>query len=318
MKEAITDGKQVEIIDSPIPAPGPDQVIIQVMASGCNPKDWKMPEMFTPGINSGDDIAGVVYATGANVYEFKPGDRVAAFHELQAPGGSFAEYAVALAVHDEASTIPLAALTAFMGNYVHLGLPEPWKPATEKLPFLVYGAATAVGAFAIKLAWLSNIHPIIGAAGRGIPFAESLIDNQRATDALRASGAAQLYHAFDAVVGNGSHTNVVEVLAPESRVTYVLPLELTAPPGFRYPDTYKAAGFTNVQDAYGANKQEGFIYLRWIFRMMMEGKLTAHPHEVIPGGLAGVGQALQNLKSGKASAVKYVFRVPETEGAGQD
>ncbi|EKG20626.1 Alcohol dehydrogenase superfamily zinc-containing [Macrophomina phaseolina MS6] len=236
---------------------------------------------------------------------------------------------------EEASTIPLAALTAFMGNYVHLGLPEPWKPAAEKLPFLVYGAATAVGAFAIKLARLSNIHPIIGVAGRGIPFAESLIDKSKGDvivdyrkgndavvagirDALRASGAAQLYHAFDAVVGNGSHTNVVEVLAPESRVTYVLPLELTAPPGFRYPDTYKAAGFTNVQDAYGANKQEGFIYLRWIFRMMMEGKLTAHPHEVIPGGLAGVGQALQNLKSGKASAVKYVFRVPETEGAGQD
>jgi NADPH:quinone reductase-like Zn-dependent oxidoreductase len=29
------------------------------------------------------------------VYEFKPGDRVAAFHEMRTPGGSFAEYAVA-------------------------------------------------------------------------------------------------------------------------------------------------------------------------------------------------------------------------------
>jgi hypothetical protein len=52
--------------------------------------------------------------------------------------------------------------------------------------------------------------------------------------------------------------------------------------------------------------------------MVMEAKVTAHPHEVIPSGLAGVSQGLQNLKGEEASAVKYVFKVPHIEGAGKD
>lgn len=30
--------------------------------------------------NSGDDIAGIVHSIGKDVYEFKPGERVAALH----------------------------------------------------------------------------------------------------------------------------------------------------------------------------------------------------------------------------------------------
>ena len=33
-------GPKVEIVDSPIPKPGPDQVVIKVIVSGSNPKDW--------------------------------------------------------------------------------------------------------------------------------------------------------------------------------------------------------------------------------------------------------------------------------------
>ena len=41
MKEAIVrKGTNVEIIDSPIPTPGKDQVVIKVVYSGSNPKDW--------------------------------------------------------------------------------------------------------------------------------------------------------------------------------------------------------------------------------------------------------------------------------------
>lgn len=41
MKEAIV--KQditVDIVDSPIPTPNDDQVVIKVVVSGSNPKDW--------------------------------------------------------------------------------------------------------------------------------------------------------------------------------------------------------------------------------------------------------------------------------------
>jgi NADPH2:quinone reductase len=94
MKEAIVaKGPKVTIHDVPTPKPGPNQVLIKVIYSGSNPKDWKRPEYGQPH-NSGDDIAGIVEAVGDNVFEFKKGDRVASFHEMMSPHGSFAEYAI--------------------------------------------------------------------------------------------------------------------------------------------------------------------------------------------------------------------------------
>lgn len=87
MKEVINHaGPTVKIVDSPIPKPNDDQVLIKVVVSGSNPKDWKvpewavmseddgMPEMIQrakKGVNQGDDIAGIVEKVGANVVEFK-------------------------------------------------------------------------------------------------------------------------------------------------------------------------------------------------------------------------------------------------------
>jgi len=103
----------VQIVDSPVPEPNDDQVLIKVVVSGSNPKDWKLPEMRADlALNQGDDIAGVVEKVGANVYEFKPGDRVAAFHEVMKPGGSYAEYAVAWAY----TTFHIPPGTSFEGQ----------------------------------------------------------------------------------------------------------------------------------------------------------------------------------------------------------
>jgi NADPH:quinone reductase len=84
-------------LDSPIPQPNADQVLIKVLVFGTNPKDWKRPDFMKKPHNSGDDIAGIIEKVGDNVTQFKPGDRVAAFHEMLAPHGSFAEYAIARA-----------------------------------------------------------------------------------------------------------------------------------------------------------------------------------------------------------------------------
>lgn len=119
MKEAIVSadaaGPKVQIVESPIPIPEPDQVVIKVVVSGSNPKDYKMPlpQQWGKSFNSGDDIAGVVHSVGSNVVEFKPGDRVAAFHEISAPGGSYAEYAVSW----DHTTFHLPKKTTFEGPF---------------------------------------------------------------------------------------------------------------------------------------------------------------------------------------------------------
>jgi len=48
MKEAIvSEGPKVKIVDSPIPEPGPEQVVIKVVVSGSNPKDWYVASCFS-------------------------------------------------------------------------------------------------------------------------------------------------------------------------------------------------------------------------------------------------------------------------------
>jgi NADPH:quinone reductase len=173
MKETIVSkGPTVNIQEVPIPTPNADQVLIKVIYSGTNPKDWKRAE-FGPAHNTGDDIAGYVEAVGENVTEFHKGDRVAAFHEMTTPHGSFAEYAIAWAyttfhipkktifeevscffeiqvIHKaddgQAATIPLAAMTAAIGLYraKNLGLPPPWDSTATQTPLIVYGASSAV------------------------------------------------------------------------------------------------------------------------------------------------------------------------------
>lgn len=98
MKEAlIHPDLSVTIQSVDIPTPQAGQVLIKVVVSGTNPKDWKVPQITNTPSNQGDDIAGYVEAVGEGVYGFHKGDKVAAFHEMMSPHGSYAEYAIAWA-----------------------------------------------------------------------------------------------------------------------------------------------------------------------------------------------------------------------------
>ncbi|KAH4199854.1 hypothetical protein HBH70_012360 [Parastagonospora nodorum] len=332
MKEAIVSkGPKVTFKDSPIPDPQADQVVIKVVVSGSNPKDWKIPDLVPDyNANSGDDIAGYVHAVGSNVWEFKPGDRVASFHEMMTPGGSFAEYAVGWSwttfhiptttSFEEAATLPLAAMTAAIGLHQRLGLPTPWKPASEPTPLVVYGGAAAVGAYVIKLARLANIHPIIAVAGRAEKFVETLIDRSKGDTIVdyrkgdeavvkgikEALNGQKLHYAYDATSEHGSYTNIVQALEPTGHLTLVLP-------GKKYEGIPESVNMTvtTVGEAHKGDKDFAYIYFRYLARGLAEGFFTPHPHEVVPGGLEGVETALRNLKEGKASGVKYVFKIGE-------
>ncbi|ORY06367.1 chaperonin 10-like protein [Clohesyomyces aquaticus] len=323
MKDAVVSpGPKVRIVDSPIPEPGPEQLVIQVVVSGSNPKDWKVPEILKDEANSGDDIAGIVHSVGSKVWEFKPGDRVASFHEMRTKGGSYAEYALGwqhTTFHlpksvgfEDAATIPLAAMTSAIGLYLRLGLPSPWTPATSPIPLVVYGGASAVGAFALKLAVKSDIHPLIVVAGRGMPFVESLIDRSKGDtiidyrsgedavvkgikDALKGQ---KLYYAFDAVSEKGSYQNIIKVLEKDGSITLVLP-------GKKYPEIPETVhqSITSVGESHGKASDFAYVYYRYMARALAEG-----------WGVGGRGGALRNLKEGKASAVKYVFRIADTPG----
>jgi NADPH2:quinone reductase len=261
---------------------------------------------------------------------------------MRTPGGSFAEYAVGYAhttfhlprstSFEDGAAVPLAAMTAALGLFVRLGLPQPWGTRSgEKVeergatPLLVYGGASAVGAYAIKFATKANMHPIIAVAGRGKDFVEGLIDRERGdtivdyrdgdeavVEGIRTALSGQtLSYAFDAVSEKGSYGNIVQVLDPHGHITFVLP-------GRTYegiPDTVKQT-VTTVGDSHENEKDFAYVYFRYIARGLAEGWFKPHPVEVVPGGLEGVQKGLEGLRDGRASAVKYVFRIAETPGLG--
>ncbi|EXJ96193.1 hypothetical protein A1O1_01319 [Capronia coronata CBS 617.96] len=329
-----------------IPQPEAHEVLIQVHVSGTNPKDYKRPAWNAEynGSNQGDDIAGVVAAVGSSVTQFKPGDRVGAFHRMQSRGGSYAEYAIApeystfhipsTTSFEEAATIPLAAMTAALGLFVRLGLPEPWlaNAHPDTLPkggLVVYGAASAVGAYAVQLAVRASIHPIIAVAGKGIPFVQNMLHpsqgdvvvdyrqgNESVVDAIRAAvpKGQKLEYAFDAVSEKekSSYANICQVLDHDvGRLTLVLPAAKDDPD---MPGTVTTTlTMVNSVHAGGPDRDFGYAWLRLFEAGLKDGWFKPHPYQVVPGGLDGVEEALRNLKEGKASATKYVLRIAETK-----
>lgn len=228
-------------------------------------------------------------------------------------------------------------MTAAVGLHLRLGLPQPWTPATTPTPLIIYGAASAVGIYAVQLALRSNIHPILAVAGRAADYVAGFLDPSKGdavidyrqgdeavveglVRALQQNGGNHyppVAHVFDAVSEKSSIPNIVEVLKRagardaqgklSAKVTFVLGVDRELPEGVE-------KSITLVGTVHKDAKDFGYVYFRYFAKGLLEGWFKAQRTEVVPGGLGGIQTALENLKNGKASAVKYVFRIAETEG----
>ena len=89
----------LNVVEVPMPEPGPGQVLVEVKAAGINPGEAKIregllhsrwPATFPSG--QGSDLAGIVAQTGPGVTGFAEGDEVIGFTDIRA---SHAEYVLA-------------------------------------------------------------------------------------------------------------------------------------------------------------------------------------------------------------------------------
>ena len=114
------------------------------------------------------------------------------------------------------------------------------------MPVLIYDGSSAVGAFALEFAKLSNLNPIITVAGSGADFVKSLgaadhiVDYRKGNvvediKKILADKDLKLHHAFDAICEHQSWVHITDVLDKEgfqpSKINMVDPPE----PIFQWP-----------------------------------------------------------------------------------
>lgn len=146
----------LEIATGPVPEAKPHEVLIRVEAAGVNRPDLNQREGSyppPPGASPviGLEVAGEVVSTGAEVVNWRPGDRVTALTN----GGGYAEYCVAPAAQClpwptgfdavKAAALPETYFTVWANLFQHGRL-------ARGESVLVHGGTSGIGVTAIQLA----------------------------------------------------------------------------------------------------------------------------------------------------------------------
>lgn len=257
------------------------------------------------------------------------------------PHGTYAEYTIVRAAttfhlppnisFESGASLPLAFMTAAIALYQGLKVPLPTAVAetdAEKIPILIWGGATAVGAFALQLAKLSNLGPIITVAGGGIDFVRSLnaadhIIDYRTGDVaqkiLTAAGPARIQLAFDSVSDPRSYEPISKVLAASGGGTINM-VDPVKDQNWKFPDGVTLSS-TMVGSSHGdtwgivsdeqakVDQEFAYWFYRYLSHLLAQGKIKPHPVEVLPDGLTGIVAGVQALFDRKVSAKKLAARL---------
>jgi NADPH2:quinone reductase len=139
-----------------VPAPGPGEILIKVMAAGVNRPDVAQRSgSYPPPPGASDlpglEVAGEVAAVGPGVTRHKPGDKVMSL----VAGGGYAQYCIAqdaqaMTVPPSLSMIEAAAIPETLMTVWHNVFERGALRAGETL--LIHGGSSGIGTMAIQLA----------------------------------------------------------------------------------------------------------------------------------------------------------------------
>ena len=223
MKALVLGPDGPSITDAPIPAPGPEEVLVRVRACGLNRADLGMASGVRHGAAGGAgavlgmEWAGEVAAVGERVTGFRAGDRV-----MGSGAGAFAEYAVAdwgrvvpipsaSMSFEQAATLPVALQTMHDAVVTH-GQVAPGGAV------LVQGASSGVGLMAMQIARLRGAAIVIGSStdtgrrarltGFGATLAIDSRDPDWVAQVLQATGGRGVDLIVDQVSGTTANQNL--------------------------------------------------------------------------------------------------------------
>ncbi len=310
--------------DLPQPTPGPTECLVRMGAVAVNPIDtyirngansWELPKPFIIGC----DLAGTVEAVGAQVTQFKPGDRVWCTNQgLMGRQGTFAEYAAVdqgwlyptpAGVSDEAAaSCALVGITAHMGLFARAQL----KPGET---IFVNGGTGGVGSMVVQMA--KNAGARVIATGGSDDKVAALLKlgcdaavNYKTGDlaaAVKAFAPAGV-NVYWETVREPNFDQIVPLVAERGRI--ILMAGRDARPAFPVGPFYvkgcSLLGFVMFKGAMGELRACAAEINRWL----AEGKLHANISHRFPLRDAAAAHALQEqatLQRSGALAGKIVL-----------
>ncbi len=162
--------------ETEIPSPGPNDLLVKIMAVSINPVDTKVRKLLGDTVLSiprilGFDAAGIVVSTGSDVSGFSEGDEIFYAGDVSR-SGSNAEYQIVDArlvakkpvswSFAEAAAIPLVALTAWELLFERMCIDQ--QGGDQGKPLLVINGGGGVGSAVIPLAREAGLEVIATAS----------------------------------------------------------------------------------------------------------------------------------------------------------
>jgi NADPH:quinone reductase-like Zn-dependent oxidoreductase len=313
---ARSDPSRLVLEEAPVPALGPDDVLVRVHASGVSPgeldwgKTWVNRDGTprTPPIVPGHEVAGVVETIGRDSAGLAVGDEVFGYIDNHRDGADAEFVAVradeleakpATLTHAEAAAVPLSALTAWQALFV-----EGHLQAGQHV--LVHGGAGGVGSYAVQLARWRGAHVAATASARDADLvrelgADEVIDykTQRFEEAV-----SDLDLVFD-TVGGETWERSWDVLRPGGRLVSIA---VPRPPERESDDDRQAIWFI-VQ----MHREQ----LREIGRLIDRGLVRAIVSDILPldRGMEAYGPDRQHRGPGKVVLVMADVAEIDAEGS---
>ena len=252
---------------------------------------------------------------------------------------------------EDAATLGVGVTTVGQGLYQSLGLPLPGSGEKTDEPLLIYGGSTATGSLAIQFAVLSGCKVVTTCSPRNFPFVKALgaaeafdYNDPECARKIREYTGNKLTKVFDCISEGESPKISSEAIGSKGgAVSYLLnpkhdrtdvenkvrnhhlscmhPLKSI----FHTNTTSRQAtlGYTITGEAFKffggmdvpAKPQDfefGKTFWELATKLLASQQLTVHPTKVGSGGLQGVLKGLDELREGKVSGVKLVYKIDET------
>ncbi|MEH2622420.1 alcohol dehydrogenase [Bradyrhizobium sp. AZCC 1719] len=322
---AIAD--HVHLAEIADPAPGAEDVLIEIHAASLNPIDFKIVHGDLKRVSKyrlprpfGFDASGIVLSAGARATRFKPGDAIYArasretigtFAEKIALQEQFVALKPAAISHAEAAALPLVGLTTLQG------FARVKARAGQRI--LIHAGAGGIGTFAIQYAKHLGLEVTTTTSSKNADFVKSLgADRVIAYDRENYLEAGGDYDIVYDTLGGAFTVDAFKVVKRGGAV-----ISLSGPPDRDFARRegagwlVRAAVWLMSRKVYAASAEAGASYC-WFFTEPSGDQLREIAHLVDSGAIRPVIDrefafeqlpvALTYLKAGRARG-KVVLRV---------